>query len=98
MCKSTHEKNENNLTYFGDPLCKRYIYIYIILLHVVFNLTMEWTPRALVQRRSPIGCSLIVPLYAHNHLSSLKDLKSVVVNLLGGPPSILKLLNIMLFT
>ena len=32
-------KIENVLTYFGDPLCKKYIF-----LHVVFNLTMEWTP------------------------------------------------------
>ena len=30
------------LTHFGDPLCRKYIYI---LLHVVFNLTMEWTHR-----------------------------------------------------
>ena len=37
MCISTHEKK---LTYFGDPLCKKYIF----LSHVVFNLTMEWTP------------------------------------------------------
>ena len=32
------------LTHFGDALCKKYIFIYIWS-HVVFNLTIEWTPQ-----------------------------------------------------
>lgn len=51
---------------------------------------------ALVQRRSRLGCSLIVSMYAHNRLSFPKHLNSAVINLLGGLPSILKLLNIIL--
>ena len=39
------KKNDKILTYFGDPLCKKYI---LFLSHVVFNSTMEWTPRGSV--------------------------------------------------
>ena len=29
------------MTYFGDALCKKYYF----LLHMIFNLTIEWTPQ-----------------------------------------------------
>ena len=66
--------------------------------HMVQVQTCDGLRITLVQRRSPLGWPLIVPMYAHGHLSSLKHLNSAVLNLLGGPPSILKLLNIMLIT
>jgi hypothetical protein len=37
------------MTYFGDPLCKKYIFF---LSHVAFNLTMEWTPRDINNREN----------------------------------------------
>ena len=37
------KKIDKNLTHLGDALCI-FIFIFIILSHVVFNLTIEWTP------------------------------------------------------